>query len=142
MLDKQLQRIGDKDTCPIAVLVNSNNEVLIGLRHYTPDKWKDISVWTCPGGRCDEGETIEKTLRREIEEEVGITELIIDEYLGDIAGAKEGDVVPMFLCRTMEEPKLMEPHKFSEWSWKNPDLIPENFINELAREVIQKVMKL
>lgn len=90
----------------------------MGHRHYTPDKWKKISVWTVPGGRCDEGEKIEETLRREVREETGITDLEIIEYLGQVSGAKDGDIVPIFACKTLQEPTLMEPEKFSEWSWK------------------------
>ena len=63
------------------------------------------------------GETIESTLRREVKEEVGITDLEIHEFIGEILGAKEGDAVPVFFCTTKQEPRLMEPEKFSEWRW-------------------------
>ncbi len=91
--------------------------VLTGKRNYTEATWKDISVWTIPGGRCDSGETLEETLRREVREEVGIDTFEILEFLGEANGAKEGDRVPLFLCKTDQEAKLMEPEKFSEWRW-------------------------
>jgi 8-oxo-dGTP pyrophosphatase MutT (NUDIX family) len=112
----QLAKQGDGIICPIAVIVK-NNKVLTGLRHYTPDKWKKISVWTIPGGRSDLGETIEQTLRRETAEEVNITDLEILDFIGEVPGAKVGDVVLMFYCTTQQEAKLMEPKKFSEWRW-------------------------
>lgn len=114
-MQKQLTKNGDGITCPIAVIVK-NGEVLTGHRHYTPEKWKK-PVWTIPGGRSAIGETIEQTLRREVAEEVNITDLEILDFIGEVPGAREGDVVLIFYCATKQEAKLMEPEKFSEWRW-------------------------
>lgn len=115
-MKNELIKKGDGITCPIAVIVK-DGKILTGHRHYTPDKWKKISVWTIPGGRSDIGETIEQTLRREVTEEVNITDLEILDFIGEVPGAKDGDVVLMFYCITKQEAKLMEPEKFSEWKW-------------------------
>jgi ADP-ribose pyrophosphatase YjhB (NUDIX family) len=133
---ERLLDIGNKTTCPMAVILKDGH-ILMGFRHYTPNKWKKISVWTIPGGRCDEGETIENTLRREVAEEVGIEDLDIMTYIGEVPGTKEGDIVPLFICQTDQEPKLMEPHKFSEWKWVSNDNLPDNFINPGALELIK-----
>lgn len=114
----------------------NGEKILVGLRHYTPDKRKTISVWTCPGGRCDENEIIENTLRREVAEETGITDFEIIEYIGDVPGAKEGDIVPLFICKTSQSPRLMEPEKFSDWQWISYKDLPENYINNEAKKVI------
>ena len=115
-IEKQLTKNGDGVTCPIAVIVK-DGKVLTGHRHYTKDKWKEISVWTIPGGRSDISETIEQALRREVAEEVDIRDLDILDFIGEVPGAKDGDVVLMFYCTTKQEAKLMEPEKFSEWRW-------------------------
>lgn len=130
-----LHKIGGNKDVPI-VFIFKNNKLLIGLRNYTPDKWKSISVWTIPGGRCDNGETFETTLKREVLEEVGIDNLKITNYLGSVPGAKEGDVVFVFKAETHQEPKLMEPEKFSEWKWCLVSQIPTNFINPKSLELI------
>ena len=115
-MKNELEKDGDGVTCPIAVIVK-DDKILVGHRHYTPDKWKKISVWTIPGGRSDIGETIEQTLRRETIEEVDITDLQILDFIGEAPSAKEGDTVLIFYCTTNQDAKLMEPEKFSEWKW-------------------------
>jgi ADP-ribose pyrophosphatase YjhB (NUDIX family) len=141
MSDK-LKQMGDSRTCPAAFVVR-DGKILIGFRHYTQEQWKQIDVWTCPGGRCDEGEAVEKTLRRETAEEIGVDELEICEYLGEVPGAKEGDIVPVFVCRMGpgQEPKLMEPEKFSEWRWVTPEEVPENFINPRGLALVREWLK-
>lgn len=126
---------GDITLCPVAAIIK-DGKVLMGHRHYTADKWKEVSVWTFPGGRCDPDETIEQTLRREVAEETAIQNLIIERYLGEVPGAKEGDRVPLFLCTTGDEPKLLEPEKFSEWKWSPLDAFPESFINLSAKDLL------
>ncbi|KKU47607.1 MAG: hypothetical protein UX67_C0033G0003 [Candidatus Woesebacteria bacterium GW2011_GWF2_46_8] len=127
-VNKFLNKAGNNKMCPVAFIFK-DDKLLIGLRNYTPDKWKKISVWTAPGGRCDNGETLETTLRREVYEEVGINDLKFTDYLGSVPGAKEGDVIFVFKAETNQEPKLLEPKKFSEWKWCELSDIPSNFIN-------------
>jgi 8-oxo-dGTP pyrophosphatase MutT (NUDIX family) len=135
-LKRILRKKGNSKDVPIAFIFK-NNKLLMGLRNYTPDKWKKILVWTAPGGRCDDGETLEKTLRREVFEEVGINDLVITKYLGSVPGAKEGDIVYVFQAETKQEPKLVEPDKFSEWKWCPLSRIPENFINPESLKLIK-----
>ncbi|MDD5731409.1 MAG: NUDIX hydrolase [Patescibacteria group bacterium] len=139
-MDKELSKVGDTSTCPVAVIVK-NGKVLMGLRHYGPGDWKEVSVWTIPGGRCEVGETVEVTLRREAEEETGINDLEVLEYLGEVSGAKAGDKVRIFLCQTSQEEQLVEPKKFSEWRWFGNDKFPENFINPAILEIIKRQLK-
>lgn len=136
-MNSYLEEKGTSEICPI-IAITRGSKILIGLRHYTPEKWKATSVWTLPGGRCEDGEKVEATLRREVAEEVGITQLDINSFLGRIDGAKEGDMVYVFIGSTSQEPQLMEPEKFSEWKWKDIDRIPENFINLNALSLIRK----
>ena len=134
-----LNQVGNSAKCPIALII-SGDKILLGHRHYTPDIWKTISVWTCPGGRCDEGEAIETALRREVTEEIGIENLEVVEYLGEFPGAREPDRVPVFLCHINEEPRNIEPHKFSEWKWFSKEYFPDTFINKEVEKLIKTVL--
>ncbi len=115
-LQERLAQIGTTSICPAAIIVR-DGKILSGYRNYTPDKYKDISVWTHPGGRCEPGETVEAALRRETAEETGITDLQILDYIGEAPGAKAGDTVRVFYCQTNQEAQNLEPEKFSEWRW-------------------------
>lgn len=57
------------------LLVNSNNEVLLGYSHNT---------YQFPGGHVEDGETLYETVIREIKEETGIT-LNLDESIKPFA---------------------------------------------------------
>lgn len=133
----KLSKIGNSKICPMAVIFK-DDKMLIGLRNYTPDKYKQISVWTTPGGRCDDGELVEKTLRREVLEETGITNLKVNNFLGKVSGVKESDVVYLFDCATNQDPQLLEPEKFTEWRWVDISEIPPNFINKEALNLLKK----
>ncbi len=121
-------------------MIIKDKRILIGYRHYRSREKEITSLWTCPGGRCNPGESIEKALRREVKEETGIDDLEIHNYIGEVSGAKKGDLVPLFLCGIKQKAKLMEPHKFSEWQWIDfkdyANGLPKNYINENARVMI------
>jgi ADP-ribose pyrophosphatase YjhB (NUDIX family) len=131
-----LQKISTKGDIVVCFFFR-DNKLLIGLRNYKANEWKAISVWTVPGGHCEEGETFDDSLKREVLEEIGVNDLVISEYLGVVAGAKEGDTVYVFKAETKQEPRLMEPENFSEWRWSLLTDIPTNFINPEALKLIK-----
>ena len=60
----------------VGVLLNDNHEVLIALR---PVESHQGGLWEFPGGKVEEGESVECALTREFEEELGISVQVCTE---------------------------------------------------------------
>ncbi|MFN3693367.1 MAG: NUDIX hydrolase [Ignavibacterium sp.] len=56
------------------ILINSNNEVLLLLRDDNP-QIPFPNQWDIPGGKIEEGETPDVTIKREMSEELGLKSL-------------------------------------------------------------------
>lgn len=125
-----------ENNCTAAIIIRDGS-VLLGNRVY-PEK--ELSVWNFPGGRCDEGETIGETLKREIFEEIGIksSDFKIIDFIGESKGSYRDDTVHMFYCSIDEEPILMEPDKFKEWKWFNIEEGLEIHFNDDAMKLVRK----
>lgn len=127
-------------TCAVALIVR-DRRVLMGLREYE----KGNPVWTLPGGRCEPDEEPQAGLKREVAEEVAVTDLQIVRLLGVKEGAYRdengADQVHMFLCGTKQEPRCLEPEKFLEWRWIGLDEIPKNLIDLKDADYIRQALQ-
>lgn len=126
--------------CTSGIIVR-DNKVLLGHRCY-----HRINAWMSPGGRCEENETPEETLLREIQEEIGVTDARIEIKLGEKSGVyknKTGrDKVLMFKVFTAQEPCLMEPEKFMEWKWFDLNELPDNLLDHKDKEFFIKALQI
>ena len=94
--------------------------------------------WQAVGGRLDKGETLEQGLRRETEEETGITDLEVgkvihvDEWFAKPEGELKHIVALFFLCKTQAaDVTLSDEHQ--EFAWVTAD--------ELGNYPIEKEIK-
>lgn len=133
MYPRYLNLKADPTACT-SLFLYKVGRVLYGRRRYTPE----YAVWTTPGGRCNQGETIEENLRRETYEETGITGVLIRRFLGICPGAKEGDTLYVYEGSTPMEPTRMKPEKFSQWRWFDPRATPRGFINPAALKLFHQ----
>jgi 8-oxo-dGTP pyrophosphatase MutT (NUDIX family) len=76
------------------------------------------SFWTLPGGRLAKGETSEAAVRREVQEEVGIT-LGAVRYLGQFVSTQTYniDTVYVFSASTPSQAGTIEPGEILEARW-------------------------
>jgi A/G-specific adenine glycosylase len=62
----------------VGIIMNENNEVLIALR---PENVMLGGMWEFPGGKREEGESIEETILRELDEELGVKAEIVKPFM-------------------------------------------------------------
>ena len=123
----------------LLALVNEKNEVLISLRKH---KREYDGYWEYPGGKVEEGETIEKAIIREIKEEIDleISESCISPltFAVDQNGAIE-TILLLYICRKWEgsitslldqKIKWVKPIDLAEYQMPAPN----RFRNSILRD--------
>jgi len=115
MANESLYQIGVK-----AVIKNASGKYLIiqSLRHHDNQVY-----WDLPGGRIEEGETAADTLKREVAQEAGITDLSIERPLAMALsgvrlplddGKQVGLVLDAYACSTAQgQLKFKDPDNLS-----------------------------
>lgn len=128
-----------------ALLMNENNEMLI--LKADPSRFVNRSEhWDIPGGRIIEGYSVEETLRKEVEEELGITDIeiirqfdaLISNFKIPLENENLGLALFVYLCRTKERSFRLSP-EHTEYKWvtvkEAKELLkvkyPEAFIDKL-----------
>ena len=113
-------RLNDIDDClyrvAIRVLIVQNDRVLL-VKEAIGGDW-----WAVPGGGVDHGETVESTLTREVEEELGVPAgevasdfQIVHYNIGNVVNA-----VPrmnLFFKASVPDHLLKTTDHVSEWEW-------------------------
>lgn len=116
-------RLNDVDDClyrvAIRVLILQDSKVL--LVKEAADNW-----WAFPGGGVDHGESIEATLHREVEEELGVPakEVVSDFQIAyyNIGAIVNG--VPrmnLYFKASVPEASLKQTDHVAEWAWFTKD---------------------
>jgi 8-oxo-dGTP diphosphatase len=115
---------------------DGNGRVLMAKR--SKNARDEHGRWDIGGGGLEHGDTIEETLRKEIQEEY-CTDVLDYKFLGfrDVHREHEGKKTHWIALdfKVKVEPlkvKIGEPHKFDEISWFTLDTIPENSHSQFA----------
>jgi ADP-ribose pyrophosphatase YjhB (NUDIX family) len=104
-----------------AVLVDSAGRIALVKHHY-------IAGWYLPGGGVDKRESAADAIRRELAEEVAITDTAITGILGVYHNRTEAkdDHVIVFTCKAGNPNDLApaDPREIAEAAWFAPDALP------------------
>lgn len=94
-----------------AVITEPDNRVLIVKERG--------GKWLLPGGRMQSNETVDQTLRRELQEEIGLTKPVIGHVTGVDTGLKRAQpilvIVYRVACPQGFQVRLSEEHDEFQW---------------------------
>lgn len=121
-----------------AIIENEENEILCALRS---DRMPSTGFWEFPGGKMEQGETIQQTIVREIKEELNCEispqESIYDDYTYEY----EHLIVRLITvkCKIISGEPVPTEHEKLEWV-KKPELMKLNWL-PADISTIEKLMK-
>lgn len=125
----------DSQVAVKAVIQNPEGKFLI---------MKEKGRWQAVGGRLEKGEKLEEGLRRETQEETGITNLAIgkvihvDEWFSKPEGELKHIVALFFLCKT-ESSRVALSDEHEEFTWITADEL-DNYDDSIEKEIKQAII--
>ena len=131
-----------------ALLTNSKGEILVLKSGPAEKKWVKRDFWDLPGGRIKKGQSIEQTLEREVEEELGIPGKsvkirgLFDACISNFYAHGKGKtrlLIITYKCTLHSNKKFKLSSEHSEWKWASPkqakkllsDKFPKSLTNKL-----------
>jgi 8-oxo-dGTP diphosphatase len=96
-----------------AIMINHKNEILIARRK--PEKSQG-GLWEFPGGKIEQGETPEESLKRELKEEMNI-EIEVIKYFGENVHHYEKISIRLiaYKCRLLRGDFTLSDHDKIQW---------------------------
>lgn len=99
-----------------AIITDAQNRILIGQR---PEGKALAGLWEFPGGKQEEGETVEQCLVREIKEELDVNCVVGDFLLTVSKQYEHGDFKLMGYRATIEDVQNLKAVVHQELRWVN-----------------------
>src|SRR6185295_2798601 len=105
----------------------------VALVKHTYDRY-----WYLPGGAMKKGEAAEAAVRREIQEEIGVSDPAIERKLGTYFSTKEGkrDTIDVFVVRVPALGKLQR-FEIASAEWFAPDALPADISPATQRRIAE-----
>jgi 8-oxo-dGTP diphosphatase len=143
-MEEALFEIGIK-----ALVVNSEGKILLLKAGEEEKKYENIDFWDLPGGRIQGTETIEQTLRREVEEELGIDgkrlfiKELFDSTISTFKIRKEGKEFGLMLivyrCELPPNPKFDLSKEHFSYEWVAPEEAGRLLSTKFDKNFVEKL---
>lgn len=127
---------------------NGDGRILI-LKSSLRDHTENTKIyWDIPGGRVDEGDGVEETLLREIEEETGVTEVSGIEFFTAVVSnhqipiendRKAGLVLMVYVANIPADSKIKLSPEHTEYDWVDQAKAAELLANKYPPEFTEKL---
>lgn len=124
MASEKLFHVGVK-----ALITNRRGKILVfdvNTKHLRAEK---VAHWDLPGGRIQRGQNAEETLRREVQEEAGITKLNSIDFFSAVVSnieipvsksQKVGLLLLIYKVAIPEESKIILSDEHVDYEWVTP----------------------
>lgn len=103
----------------VAAILRQNGQILMGKRKGS----HGAGTWSFPGGHLEWGEKPTEAAAREVQEETGLvipaSRFTPMTFTNDIFEVEGKHYITLYVQTVWygDEPRVMEPHKCSEWRW-------------------------
>jgi 8-oxo-dGTP pyrophosphatase MutT (NUDIX family) len=137
-----------------ALIQNKKGEIL--LLKINPKKliyrkdWNGKAYWDIPGGRIKKDTGIEETLRREVEEEIGISEIsnikpysiVLSNLRIPVGDDSVGLILSSYTCQIPEDSKITLSDEHVEYGWFSPTEAVKLLSIKYPKEFTDKIKEL
>jgi 8-oxo-dGTP diphosphatase len=121
----------------VAALINCGGKLLVCQRKRGTSFGM---MWEFPGGKVKSGETLERALARELEEELGTNVAIGPEvYRTQHRYAELSDPIDLIFFRAQLDPTRVRNLIFEQLSWQTPSSLPELNFLPADKELIERL---
>lgn len=121
-----------------AIIFDENKKILIGQR---PEGKALAGLWEFPGGKQEEGETIEQCIMREIYEELNV-HCVVGKYLMSVEKEYEhGDFKLLVYMATIQDIENMRANVHQDLKWVRTDEMKPAEFPPADVEIIEYLQK-
>jgi nucleoside triphosphatase len=112
-----------------ALILNENDEIFL----MKSPKWEN--QWLVPGGKVEKGDSMEKTVKKEVREETGL-EVTDIEFLEAKDGGNPEDferdnhfIFLNFVCKALNQEVVLDEREAVDYRWIDPQKALEGNLN-------------